>query len=116
MKETVMNLQSDDQIEQHYEIKGLTSESDIPQERPSRDKIQSLGDTLIYCTEEVLKYLKRFYAQFNSCLEFVHVKNFLYENADYRDISIREVKEIREVFTMFDIDIRELQNVTKIQS
>lgn len=64
---------------------------------------------MIDCTEEVLKSLKRFYTQFNSCLEFVHVKNFLYENADYRDISIREVKEIREVFTLFDIDIRELQ-------
>jgi len=46
----------------------------------------------------------------------VHVKNFLYENADYRDISIREVKEIREVFTMFEIEIKDLKNSNKIQS
>jgi KaiC/GvpD/RAD55 family RecA-like ATPase len=60
MKETVMNLHSDEQIEQHYVIRGLTEETKIP-EKPSRDKIQELGDSLIECTEEVLKSLKRFY-------------------------------------------------------
>lgn len=55
-----MNLHSDEQIEQHYVIRGLTEEKNI-QEKPSRDKIQELGDSLIECTEEVLKSLKRFY-------------------------------------------------------
>ena len=61
------------------------------------------------CTDEVLRSLKRFYTQFNSSFEFVFVQHFLYENADYREVSIREVREIRDVFNMFDIEIRVLQ-------
>jgi hypothetical protein len=37
------------------------------------------------------------------------VQHFLYENADYREISLREVREIREVFNLFEIEIKDLQ-------
>ena len=103
-----MNLQNDEQIEQHYNIKGLTDDDCRETDQPLREKIKDLGNTLIDCTDEVLRTLKRFYTQYNSSFEFVFVQQFLYENADYREISIREVREIREVFNLFEMEIKDL--------
>lgn len=45
-------------------------------------------------------------------MDFVKLENFIFEESDYELISLKEVKEIRDIFKAFYIDIRDL-NYTK---
>lgn len=77
-------------------------------ERPTRTKISRLGDKLVDTTESVLKGIKRIISAFNRNLEYVRIDTFVYEEADYMFVSEKEVKEVKEIFRAFDIDIKTL--------
>ena len=122
MKLTVMNIQSEKDIEEElimvggsYRHNNLTEVDDQLlenneefKEKPTREKIQNLGNRLVDSTDEVLKGIKRTIAQFNKVFEFVYIQNFIFEESDYEIISFKEVKEIKEIFKTFEIRIKEL--------
>lgn len=56
MRQTVMNLTNDEEIEQTYS-KGTEA-------KPSREKIKTLGDLLVDITDEVIRGQRRFVHQF----------------------------------------------------
>ena len=56
---------------------------------------------------------RRFIQAFGKAFEFVTIQSFVFEKADYKQISLKEVREIREIFKQFDIAIKELTSVKK---
>ena len=76
--------------------------------KPTREKLQRLGDLLIDSTDEVLKNMRHFINKFNRTFEFIYVKEFVFEHAGYKQICENEVREIRDIFKLFDIRIKEL--------
>lgn len=77
-------------------------------EGPSKDKMQALGNSLIETTDEVLRSIKTFISAFNQTFEFVSLANFMFEGTDYRQISVKEVSEIRAIFKQFGLEIKDL--------
>lgn len=57
-------------------------------------------------TDQVLKGVKRFINLFNKVFHHVKLETFVFEDADYVFVSEKEVKEVREIFRAFDIDIK----------
>jgi len=59
-------------------------------------------------TEELMKQVKRFVSAVNKSMDFVRIEQFIFEESDYEMISMKEVKEIRDIFKAFDIKIKEI--------
>jgi hypothetical protein len=53
-----------------------------------------------------LKGVKKFLQLFNKVLKHVKLETFVFEEADYVFVSEKEVKEVREIFRAFDIEIK----------
>lgn len=106
MKMTVMNIKSETEIEEE-----LSSQYNVQlgqEEKPTRSKIMRLGDRLVDTTQDVLQGVKKLLSQLNKNMEFVQVGVFVFEEADYKFVSLKEVNEVREIFKAFDIYIKEL--------
>ncbi len=58
---------------------------------------------MVEITDEVLKLVEKFIANFNKSMDFVRIEYFVFEEADYEMISFKEVKEIKDIFKAFDI-------------
>lgn len=52
--------------------------------------------------------MKKFLVQFNKLLEFVCIQNFVFDDSDYENISLKEVREIKDIFMSFDIKIKDI--------
>ena len=50
----------------------------------------------------------------NKSMDFVRVEQFIFEEADYEMISLKEVREIREIFKAFDIRIKDINVNAKV--
>ena len=59
-------------------------------------------------TDELLKGSKKFINGFNKAMEFVRIEHIIFEESNYELISYKEVKEIRDIFRAFDINIKDL--------
>ena len=79
---------------------------------PLRDKLQKIGDQLVNSTEDLLRSSRTFITEFNQAFEFVYISNVIFDDADYGKVSVREVDEIREIFLMFDLKIKEMKKST----
>lgn len=55
-----------------------------------------------------MKQVKRFVSAVNKSMDFVRIEQFIFEESDYEMISMKEVKEIRDIFKAFDIKIKEI--------
>lgn len=109
MKATVMSIKSEKDIEDEVVP---VSEADS-EEKPTRSKIARLGNKLVDTTELVLKGVKKFIALFNKSFNFVTIECFVFEEADYAFVSEKEVREVRDIFRAFEIDIRQMREFKK---
>lgn len=100
-----MSIKSEKDIEEELVNQQETQNDD----RPTRSKISRLGDKLVDTTDQVLKGVKRFLSLFNKVFTHVKLENFVFEEADYVFVSEKEVKEVREIFRAFDIEIKQLK-------
>jgi hypothetical protein len=100
MRHQVQDLESDNQIESG----------------PQRDKLQKLGDQLVNSTEDIIRSSRNFISEFNQAFEFVFISNVTFEDADYRRVGLKEIEEIRVIFLMFDLKIKEMKKSTSAGS
>lgn len=100
MRRQVQDLESDNQIESG----------------PHREKLQKLGDQLVNSTEDVIRSSKNFISEFNQAFEFVYISSVIFEDADYRRVGLKEVEEIRDIFLMFDLKIKEIKKSPSVGS
>ncbi len=54
--------------------------------------------------------MKKFIQLFNKTFNHVKLEIFVFEEADYVFVSGKEVKEVRDIFRAFDIDIKEMRS------
>ena len=71
----------------------------------SRAKIKKLGNHLIDQTERVLEKSRPFLAKLNKCFEDVKFDFFLFQEADYCDIIIKEVNEISTILHSYEVTL-----------
>ena len=92
-----MQIQTEDQI----------SSSDVSGtgEHELRVRIEELGGMLVEATKTVTQVSRRFLALFNRNMEHVRIDRFIFEEADYETVAVKEVREIREIFKAFGIRI-----------
>ena len=70
--------------------------------------MQKLGNQLVVMTDNLLRQSKTFFRNFNKSFLHVRLDRFIFQDADYLEVSIREIEEISAIFAMYDLYIREL--------
>jgi hypothetical protein len=53
--------------------------------------------------------VKKFIGSFNKFFEYVKIETFVFEEADYIYVSEKEVKEVRDIFRTFHIELKPSQ-------
>ena len=71
--------------------------------------MQKLGNKVVELTDVLLKQSKTFFRTFNSSFSYVRLARFIFQDADYLEVSVKEVEEISAIFAMYELYIKELE-------
>ena len=53
-----------------------------------------MGNSLVDLTDQILKHSFKFFKQFNKQFKYVKLETFIFHEADYIQVSIKEIEEI----------------------
>lgn len=79
------------------------------QAEDQRSEMIKLGNQLVTLTEHLLKQGRQFFRSFNRRFTYVVLEHFIFHDADYMQIAVKEVEEITAIFASYDLVIREMQ-------
>lgn len=57
-----------------------------------------MGNNLVDLTDQMLKGTTKFFKSYNKIFNFVKIETFIFQEANYLEVSIKEVEEVRQVF------------------
>lgn len=80
------------------------------QENP-RLEMQQMGNTLVDLTDQITKQAVKFIKQFNKMFSYVYLDRFIFQEADYVEVAMREVNEITQIFATYEIELNKMKNV-----
>jgi hypothetical protein len=70
--------------------------------------MRKYGNKLIEDTEKCLNILQPYIYHLNGELNHVHLKEFVFGNADYVQVVAKEVCEVRQIFQAYDMKLLDL--------
>ena len=71
-----------------------------------------LGNNLVFLTDQVLKLSKAFFRSFNREFFFIKLDQFIFQDADYLEVAVKEVEEITTIFASYELFINKLKKFT----
>ena len=69
-----------------------------------------MGNTLVDLTDQITKQSVKFLKTFNKQFTYVRLDQFIFCEADYIQVAIREVNEISEIFATYELELHKLKN------
>ena len=69
-----------------------------------------MGNNLVEFTDQILKGVTKLFKTFKKMFSYVQLEQFIFQEANYLQVSVKEVEEIRQIFTQYEITIKGLQN------
>ena len=58
----------------------------------------TMGNSLVELTDQIIKGVLKFFRIFNKQFNYVKLESFIFQEADYIDVAVREVQEISQIF------------------
>jgi len=86
------------------------SEKDAVEEDDPKSNMKKMGNKLVEQTDVLLKGMRPFFRNFNRHFSYVRLDTFIFQEADYMDVAIKEVAEITAIFASYDIFMNQLDN------
>ena len=73
-----------------------------------REEMTNMGNTLVALTDDIIKRVKTFFSKFNKTMLYVRLETFIFQEADYMEVSLKECDEIAQIFSAYDIQINKV--------
>ena len=80
------------------------------QTNPRQEMLQ-MGNTLVEQTDQIIKQVLKFFKTFNKQFTYVKLESFIFQEADYIDVAVKEVQEISRIFESYEITLNKMRNV-----
>ena len=64
----------------------------------TRAEMLAMGNNLVDLTDQILKHSQKFFKSFNKQFTYVKLESFIFQEADYLEVAIKEVEEIGKIF------------------
>lgn len=108
MRKAVNNIQSDAFFftTEDSEKKGHDDKDDP---NDPRNNMRKLGNKLVEATDTIIKQSRLFFRNFNRHFRYVMLDTIVFAEADYLEISVKEVQEITAIFASYDIFINQME-------
>ena len=75
-----------------------TKDSDQQDERSAkpdpRNEMRSMGNKLVELTDSLISRSKGFFTKFNKTMMYVKLEQFIFQEADYMEVALKECGEI----------------------
>lgn len=76
----------------------------------ARAEMLAMGNNLVELTDQILKHSQKFFKSFNKQFTYVKLESFIFQEADYLEVAIKEVEEIGKIFSSYEIQMNRLKN------
>lgn len=80
-----------------------------------RTEILNMGNNLVDLTDQIIKGVLKFFRTFNKQFTYVKLETFIFQEADYLEVILKEVQEIDEIFNSYEIHLNRLHNLHLVQ-
>ena len=67
-----------------------------------------MGNNLVELTDQIIKGVFKFLRIFNKQFTYVKLVSFIFHEADYVDVAVKEVQEISQIFASYEIYLNQL--------
>ena len=68
-----------------------------------------MGNRLVDLTETLIRKVNTFFNKFNKSMLFVQLDTFIFQEADYITVSMKECEEIAQIFSAYEININKVE-------
>ena len=76
----------------------------------TRQEMLQMGNNLVDLTDTIIKQSLKFFKTFNKQFTYVKLETFIFQEADYLEVAIKEVEEIGRIFSSYEITMNKLKN------
>ena len=90
--------------------KEITFSRKEDQAHQARNELLQMGNHLTEVTDKVIQHSLKFFKTFNKQFTYVRLETFIFQEADYIEVAIKEVQEIGKIFLSYEIRINALKN------
>ena len=111
---TKEDLEQSKAYSQEIDKKRLQDEA-AAQNNP-RNEILTMGNNLVDLTDQIFKGVSKFYRTFNKQFTYVKLESFIFQEANYVEVSLKEIQEISQIFASYEIFLNRLHNVHLVVS
>lgn len=70
-----------------------------------------MGNNLVDLTDQIFKGVPKFHRTFNKQFTYVKLESFIFQEANYVEVSLKEIQEISQIFASYEIFLNRLHNV-----
>ena len=72
--------------------------------------MKMMGNRLVELTDILIKKINNFFNRFNKTMTYVKLEQFIFQEADYMEVALKECDEIAQIFSAYDIHINKVEN------